>query len=281
MGRKQIIVLISGISLAFLLYLAPTSPASDAGVKSESDAMASESEYDLFTDVTEARNEMSAEALAYLDKFEPAASSEDTEEFSAAFDSLITIFDTMRKPGAAAYYLQQKAMRSGTQEDWTVAAERFMILGKYMGENAQKAAWYQHGSEAYKKALELDPDNVDLQIDLAVTLVEGAGFTGQMPMEGIGMLRKAIELEPENAKGHFYLGYFAERSGQLDKALERYGKVLELDPENMETHLYMAQVCEKQSNKDGAIGHLTEFKGSLTDPKEIAEVDQQIESLKN
>jgi tetratricopeptide (TPR) repeat protein len=270
----------SGISLAFLLYLAPTTPASETNVKMEVGS-AMESEYDLFTDVTEVRNDMEAEVLAYLDKFESAASSENTEESSVAFDSLITVFDTMRKPEAAAYYLEQKAMRTGTQEDWTVAAERFMILGKYMGENLQKAAWYKHGSEAYKKALELDPQNVNLQIDLAVTLVEGSGFTGQMPMEGIGILRKAIELEPQNAKGHFYLGYFAERSGQLDKAMERYGKVLELDPENKETHLYMAQVCEKQENKDGAIGHLTEFRGSLTDPKEIAEVDQQIESLKN
>lgn len=264
-----------------LLYLAPTSPASDPSEHVATSETTTSSEYDLFMDVTEARNSMDEQTLAYLDEFEPKASSENMEEAAAAFDSIVTIFDTMRKPEASAYYLHQKAELTGTLDDRIVSAERFMILGKYMGENNQKAAWYKNASEDYKKALELDPDNVDLQIDLAVTLVEGATFTGAMPMEGIGMLRKAVELDPENAKGYFYLGYFAERSGQLDKALERYQKVLELDPENMETHLYMAQVCEKQGKKEGAIEHLTAFRGSISDPEDIADVDRQIESLKN
>lgn len=283
MGRGQILLVAVGICLVVLIYLAPSMPTTTANVGEESAMEASAAPaYDIAQDLTEARNGMTPETLQLIDELEATMEGADDASKAATLDSLSKVLDGMRKPDAGAIYLAQKAELTNDLEDWKVLGERYMVLGKYFeGDQNRKSAWFQECIRSYRNANELAPEDIDVQIDLGVALVEGATYTGGMPMEGIGYLRKAVELDPTNPKGHFYLGYFSERSGQLDKALERYAKVLELDPENKQTHLYLAQVHEKMDNKAGAIEHLNEFRASLTDPKSIAEVDRQIETLQN
>lgn len=243
---------------------------------------ATDAAYDVSQDLTEARNGFTAEALKRIDDLEATLEGADDAAKASTLDSLSKMLDGMQKPDAAAIYLTQKAELTNDVEDWKVLGERYMVLGKYFeGDQNRKSAWFTQCIKAYRKANELAPEDLDVQIDLGVALVEGATYTGGMPMEGIGYLRKAVEVDPTNPKGHFYLGYFSERSGQLEKALERYTTVLELDPDNKQTHLYLAQVHEKMDNKAGAIEHLNEFRASLNDPKSIAEVDRQIETLQN
>lgn len=280
MGRVQIMALSIGISVCVLLYFAPTAPASFGDIDTTPDSEMNS--YDLIQDVTEARNTLDANSLAQIDRFDELSSSSNNPDIAtAALDSIATYFDTARKPDAAAFFLHKKALRTDAISDWTAAAERYLILAKYMGTAEQKPAWYKASASYYRKAHELDPDNIGLQIDLGVSIVEGSAITGEQPMEGIGLLKNAIELDPNNAKGHFYLGYFAEQSGQLEKAVERYSKVLELTPENMETHLYLAQAFEKMEDIESATAHLISFRESLNDPSKIADVNRQIEQLKN
>ena len=50
-------------------------------------------------------------------------------------------------------------------------------------------------------------------------------------MEGIMMLRELVEKDSTNIEAQYWLGVFAIKSGQLDKAVQRFQTVLRLRPD--------------------------------------------------
>ncbi|MEZ4800012.1 MAG: tetratricopeptide repeat protein [Flavobacteriales bacterium] len=69
-------------------------------------------------------------------------------------------------------------------------------------------------------------DKDSLKLMQAVELVNGSN-----PMEGIMMLREIIAEDENNVEAQYWLGVFSVRSGQLDKAVERFNKVIEIRPD--------------------------------------------------
>lgn len=79
---------------------------------------------------------------------------------------------------------------------------------------------------AAEKLQQIDPDSLKLQ--QAIELVEGAN-----PMEGIMQLRELVVKDSTNVDAQYYLGLFSVKSGQYDKAMERFDKVLSLKPDDI------------------------------------------------
>ena len=71
-----------------------------------------------------------------------------------------------------------------------------------------------------------DPDSLKLQ--QAVELVNG-----ENPMAGITILREMVAEDSTNVDAHYYLGLFSVKSGQLDKAIDRFERVLALRPDDI------------------------------------------------
>lgn len=72
----------------------------------------------------------------------------------------------------------------------------------------------------------MDPDSLKLQ--QAIELVNGAN-----PMDGIKQLRELVQKDSTNVDAQYTLGLFSVKSGQLDKAIERFKKVLALRPDDI------------------------------------------------
>jgi tetratricopeptide (TPR) repeat protein len=81
-------------------------------------------------------------------------------------------------------------------------------------------------SSKVEKLQEMDPDSLKLQ--QAINLVEGAD-----PMAGIMQLRELVQKDSTNVDAQYYLGLFSVKSGQFDKAIERFKKVLILRPDDI------------------------------------------------
>ena len=77
-----------------------------------------------------------------------------------------------------------------------------------------------------QKVDSIDADSVKLQN--AIQLVDGPN-----PMEGITILRELIAKDSNNVDAQYYLGLFSVRSGQIDKAMNRFRKVLEIRPDDI------------------------------------------------
>jgi tetratricopeptide (TPR) repeat protein len=92
----------------------------------------------------------------------------------------------------------------------------------------------------------IDPDSARLQS--AIQLVEGPN-----PMEGITILRELIAKDSNNVDAQYYLGLFSVRSGQIDKAMNRFRKVLDLRPDDIRYQIEIGYQLFMLDSTEGAM----------------------------
>ena len=264
--------------MAAFLYFQPYAPIASPAEKGE-EAVAASS-YDIREEITEIKNGLDSVSLTRLNAFESIIDNAKGDAHLAAHDSLIAFYDVLRKPTGSAHYARAKAELTGSPDDWTEAGERFLLNAKYTGSKAQRTDWFSRSKSCYEKAVELAPEDLDIQVDLGVCLAEGASFLGTPPMEGIGILKNVEQKDPENIKALINLGYFSMRSGQFDRAEERFDRVLEINAAYEDAYLYLADLHEKQQNYGRAIADLEKYLSIAKDPVRKKEVGNYIEELK-
>jgi len=123
----------------------------------------------------------------------------------------------------------------------------------------------------------IDTSDVDGKINLAEWLVDSSA----QPMKGIMMLREVLAKDENNIKALLSLGRFAVKSGQYDKAIERFEKVLTLNSDYDEAYLYLGDVYESKGDKENAIKYYQKYKSATNNPSAAAEIDKYINQLKN
>ncbi len=271
MKSPQIILVSIALLVGVGLYMMPISPI--AQNQDELAQMPANTEvHSLLDDQTEVKNELDSAALANLNRWE-------TSSDPKTSDSIVAFFDLIRKPLGASFYALKRAEKTDSVVHWTEAGERFLLNAKYMGSQAQKSSWFAQSKACFEKAIELDPQDLDIQVDLGVCLIEGASLLGTPPMEGIGILKKVEQQDPNNIKALINLGYFAIKSGQFDKAEERFLQVLKIDSKYADAHLYLADLHEQQKKFSEAVKDLENYKKLTADPERIKEVDAYILEL--
>jgi len=104
---------------------------------------------------------------------------------------------------------------------------------------------------AYQRAVELDPQHADAQVNLGRMLHEGGA-----PLAAEKHYRAAIEVEPDHAVALFNLGVALEDLGRLSEATAMYEKVIAFDPDNYDAHYNLAGIYERRGDKAAAVQHL-------------------------
>ena len=84
------------------------------------------------------------------------------------------------------------------------------------------------------KEKELDSSSMDNSIENALMLINSNN-----PMEGVFMLRKILEKEPENKEALFHLGILSIKSKQFTKAIERFNQLLIIDSLDKRAYLHL------------------------------------------
>jgi len=274
--KGQILLILSAAVLTVALYALPYAPLAekDGHEGHDHDPV----QYDVLDDVTEVNNELDSVTLALILRYETGAERNGDPAYR---DSLMALYDMMRKPVPSAYHALLKARETGDADAWTEAGERFLLNAKYMGDTPRKKEWFATARDCFERALAIAPDDLGIKVDLGVCLVEGASLLGIAPMEGIGVLKQVEQLDPDNIKALINLGYFSIRSGQFDKAEERFRRVLEADPTYVEAYLYLADMYEKQQQKGKALEALASYRDLTDDPARKAEVERYMKELSN
>lgn len=80
--------------------------------------------------------------------------------------------------------------------------------------------------EAYRKALEIDPDKVTALFNLAL-LQQQRGER----REALSLYKKAVSLQPNHAWAHYQIGTLYESWGEDSKAVAEYARAFALDPQ--------------------------------------------------
>ena len=102
----------------------------------------------------------------------------------------------------------------------------------------------------------------DIQASITAHFAKGAALGGQGKWaDAIEAYRKCVELDPENSKAWAALGSACFRSGDYNGAIPMYRKTIELDPSHSEGRVWfsLSHCLEKKNDIIGAIKATEEY----------------------
>jgi len=131
--------------------------------------------------------------------------------------------------------------------------------------------------DEYKKALEIEPENVDALTNLGVVYYN----LGRLD-EAIDQYSKALAIAPDDADIHSNLAAAYVQTNQFDKALEEYQTAVTLNPDLAEAHFGLGVIYVQFDQKDKAIQAFEKFQELDTgkDPTASSQAKQYLQQLK-
>ena len=185
-------------------------------------------------------------------------------------------WDDVNQPAAAAFSYEIIAEAEKTYQSWLIAGDRFTEGYQNYKDSTATAGLLNKAIYTYKKALEIDPKSLNAQTGLGVAYVTGT----QNPMQGIQLLLGVVKIEPKNLKANMNLGMFSMKSGQFQKAIQRFKTVIEINA-TPEAWFYLGTSYENLEMKSEAILAYKKCKELAADPSLSNFVDRKIKELNN
>jgi tetratricopeptide (TPR) repeat protein len=117
-------------------------------------------------------------------------------------------------------------------------AEQYFLMGSLLDDGTPERQ--EEAGQAYRRALEEDPDLVAALINLA-----NIRYGRDELAEAQALYERAILLDPTYFEAHFNLGNIHHDHGRYDDAEACYLEALALNPEYPDAHFYLAVTLEK------------------------------------
>lgn len=200
-------------------------------------------------------------------------------------EKLAKQWDDVNQPAPAAFYYQAVAKQQNTFDDWLAAGNRFNDAFKLTQDTLAQPAFVNNAIACFKSAAKLQPASLDAKTGLGVAYVNqtSLGMTdpdGGSPMQGIMLLLDVVKQDPKNRNANLSLGMFAMKSGQYEKAVQRFKTLIAQKPE-AEPYFYLAESYKQLGLKKEAIAAYQECKKMVPDPTFDQRIDDYIKELKN
>ena len=177
---------------------------------------------------------------------------------------------------AAAHFFNQWAELDNSEKSRNFAG-RFYLDLFHSSKQADIQGWAaQQAISNFEQSLKINPNSDTVKMALASCYIDGT----PQPMQGIQLLLGIVREKPNNVPANLMLGQLSIRSGQMDKAKERFDKVLAIEPENTEALYFLAEVYRSKGDKQKAIELLERCKEIINSPKFDKEIDNYIKSFK-
>jgi tetratricopeptide (TPR) repeat protein len=249
-GSKQLLLIAGATALTAALYFAPKVIINDSGTNKSGnefsfDALAAEAKGQLKRQEAEQINSVEAEL-----KKNPSSLN--------LIDSLGKMWDRLNMPQVSSHYYELVAENNQDEKSWINTAYRYYDAFRITGDSTLRKFYVEKAILSYQNVLKINPDNLDAKTDLGLCYAEGTSS----PMQGITLLREVVEKNPRHEMAQFNLGILSVRSGQYDKAVERFQKVLEINPSNKEARFLLGRTFSAMGKNDLALENLNMIKES-------------------
>jgi len=189
---------------------------------------------------------------------------------------LASSWDDVNQPAPAAFYYQTAARKENTLADWLNTGNRFNDAYRITQDTSAQPVFIANAVEAFQNALKLEPGSLEAKTGLGTAYVNG----GATPMQGIALLLEVVKQDPNNRSANLNLGLFSMKSGQYEKAIERFKTVIAQKPE-FEPEFYLAETYKQLGRKDEAIAAYKKCKEMMPDQVVGQRIDEYIKELKN
>lgn len=136
----------------------------------------------------------------------------------------------------------------------------------------------ENAKDLLDRALVINPNNDSSKIGLGACYM--FGNISDNPMQGILPVREIAQKDSNNLYAQMVLGLGGKKSGQLDKAIERFQFIVRKDPHNLEAIFQLAETYDMQGDKAHAIQWYETAKRMINNDAIKKEIDKRINELK-
>lgn len=185
-------------------------------------------------------------------------------------------WDDLSQPAPAAFYYELIAQKEPGYTPWLKTGDKFTEAYQQTTDTLMQPAFVQKAINAYQQADKLQPNTPEVKTGLGIAYVTGT----PNPMQGIQLLLEVVKNDPKNLKANLNLGLFSMKSGQYDKAVDRFKTVIAQAP-SAEAWFYLASSYENMGMKPEAIGAYLKTKEIAADPNMSQFVDRKVNELSN
>jgi len=192
-------------------------------------------------------------------------------------------YEQLRQPALAGYYYEKLTILEPNNENvWFGMGKNYFEAESTFPDDERSFKYFVNLSyKALQKVLEMDPSsNHEAMTDQAVNIIES---NKQSPMEGVGLLRKVLQLDSNDRKALNYLGLFSIQSNQFDKAIGRFQHLIDLGPGDDPNYPYyfraLGQAYAGSGKKEEAIEAFKKYKSLVKEESLKQEADKLIESI--
>ena len=177
-----------------------------------------------------------------------------------------------------AYYTGEAAKLENSEKSLTFAAHLFLDNLMTEGKPAMQYWLASNSKVLFEKAIILNPANDSSKIGLGACYL--FGNISDNPMQGILPVREIAQKNPGNVYAQMILGLGGKRSGQFDKAIERFTLVVQKQPDNIEALFNLAECYEEKGDKLNAVKWYEAVKKIVKVPEAQKELDKRITELR-
>lgn len=285
MKKQQYVLSALALLLCFALYFGgKTVPEKSAVTHSEDDghdhSADSPQKIDINTLLTAAKETITPSQSQRLTALENSVTRGDVKDQQIhAYHEIARFWlDSARKFDLYAYYTSEAAKLENSEKSLTFAARLFLDRLMMSGDPAMQNWLASNAKVLLENALKINPANDSSSIGLGACYLFGNISTN--PMEGITLIKKVVDRNPENIYGQMMLALGGKKSGQYDKAIERFLLIVKKEPENIEAIFHIAECYDLKGDKTNAIVYYEKAKELVKIPQAKEELSNRIMELK-
>lgn len=272
-GAQLRVLLISGtILLSVALYFAP-SQINKQGKEVKEEKVGSRDEFQPDDLLKTARTSLDSNETKNLDFFEASLKKNGGKD-TVLLDGIGRLWDRNGVPAASAIWFERKAEIVQSEQSYLDAAYRYFDSFRMANDTVVRSILVGKAISNYEKVLEINPANLNAKTDLGACYADGTNE----PMKGILLLREVITADPNHEMAQYNLGMLSVKSGQLDKAIERFNKVLAINPKRNEIHFFLGQVLLQKGDTAAAVSSYETFIKNAN--YDVSDVIKLVEELK-
>jgi len=234
----------------------------------------------LFADIlSTSKEKLTAEQNARLTSLENSVVRGDVQNQKIhVYHELATFWkDSAKAFEPYAYYTAEAAKLDNSEKSLTFAAQLF--IDNLLAENEPTMQnWLaSNGKVLLEKALEINPANDSSKISLGACYI--LGNISDQPMQGILPVREIATKNPDNLYAQLVLGLGGKKSGQYDKAIERFGIIVKKNPNDLGAMFQLAECYELKGDKKNAITWYQMIQKIIPNPEAKKELQDRINQL--
>ena len=275
MQRTQWIVLSGAFALLLLLYFgSPTTPPGRDLIEAQRAEKAATIDIDKLLE--RATKRYPREQLRPILALEQSLA--DTTNITDEPEVLKAISRNWNQLGDFALggmYAEKVAEITQTDSAWSITGTTYFSCFRSDLDSLIRDFCIAKSIQAFESAISVAPNNPVHSVNLGLCYVESGGN----PMRGITIIRDVAEKNPENKLASMTLGRMSIRTGQYDKAIQRFENVLTHHPDDAAAPYQLGVTYQALNNTSKMIFHFNKFINNTDDKARKNEVKALLAGL--